>query len=251
MDPTSYAQFENLTYDDFRRLATDPSLSCHEKIGFPDSYRAGKEEAILRDILAKLTPLGRRGQFVLDVGPGCGPLALRLIDYCGERGHSLVLVDSREMLDQLPDRSHLRKYATRFPRCPELLAEYTGRVQAVLVYSVLHYIFAEGNLFDFMDSALALLAPGGALLLGDIPNVSKRKRFFSSDAGAEYHRQFTGRDETPAVAFNRPEPGKFDDAVILALVARCRAAGFDAYVVPQGADLPMANRREDLLVTRP
>jgi hypothetical protein len=251
MNPTSYARFENLTYDDFRRLATDPALSCHEKIGFPDSYRAGKEDVIFRDILGKLPPLGRRGQIVLDVGPGCGPLASGLIDFCGERGHTLVLVDSREMLDQLPDRSHVRKYPARFPQCPELLAEYACRVQAVLVYSVLHYIFVEGNLFDFIDSALGLLAPGGCMLVGDIPNVSKRKRFFSSDAGAAFHRQYTGRDETPPVSFNRPEPGKIDDAVVLALLARCRGAGFDAYVVPQGPDLPMANRREDLLVTRP
>ena len=120
-----------------------------------------------------------------------------------------------------------------------------------LVYSVLHYIFVEGNLFDFLDRSLSLLAPGGALLLGDIPNVSKRKRFFSSQAGIVHHQQFTGRNELPAVTYNQIEPGKIDDAVLLALLARCRSAGFDAYVLPQGPDLPMANRREDVLITRP
>jgi hypothetical protein len=34
-------------------------------------------------------------------------------------------------------------------------------------------------------------------------------------------------------------------------VARCRAAGFDAYIVPQRDGLPMSNRREDIFVTRP
>jgi hypothetical protein len=251
MNPASYARFEDLTYEDFRRLARDDSLSCHEKIGFPDSYRAGKEDTIFRDLLAKLPPLRRRGQIVLDVGPGCGPLAFRLADFCGERGHTLLLVDSREMLDHLPDRGHVRKFPARYPQCPELFAEHAGRVDALLVYSVLHYVFAEGNLFDFLDRSLGLLAPGGAMLLGDLPNVSKRKRFFSSAAGDAFHRQFTGRDEAPPVAFNRPEPGKIDDAVVLALLARCRAAGFDAYVLPQAPDLPMANRREDVLITRP
>jgi hypothetical protein len=38
---------------------------------------------------------------------------------------------------------------------------------------------------------------------------------------------------------------------VFALLGRARAAGFDAYVVPQGAALPLANRREDVLITRP
>ena len=45
--------------------------------------------------------------------------------------------------------------------------------------------------------------------------------------------------------------GEIDDTVICALLTRARASGFDAYVMPQAADLPMANRREDLLFSRP
>jgi hypothetical protein len=251
MNPSDYSQFANLTFEDFRRMAADTSLSCHEKVGFPDSYRAGKEECIFRDILGKLPQLGGERRIVLDIGPGCSGLALGLIDYCGERGHRLLLVDSPEMLAHLPDREHVRKFAALYPSCPELFAEYAGRLHAILVYSVLQYVFAEGNVFDFLDRSLGLLAPGGAMLLGDIPNVSKRKRFFSSAAGAACHRQFTGRDETPTVLFNRIETAKIDDSVVLAVLLRCRGAGYDAYVVPQGPDLPMANRREDLLIIRP
>jgi len=50
-----------LTFDDFRRLATDATLSPYEKIGFPDEYREGYEAAIFADIVAKLAPLDRRG----------------------------------------------------------------------------------------------------------------------------------------------------------------------------------------------
>jgi hypothetical protein len=131
------------------------------------------------------------------------------------------------------------------------LPELAGRVDALLCYSVFHYVFAESNPFDFVDRALSLLAPGGRMLIGDLPNVSRRKRFFSSAAGAAFHREFTGRDEDPTVVFNRTETGKIDDAVVLALLARCRAAGFDAFVLPQAPGLPMANRREDILVCRP
>jgi hypothetical protein len=57
-------------------------------------------------------------------------------------------------------------------------------------------------------------------------------------------------DDDPDVTFNVLEPGQIDDTVIIGLVLRARLAGFDAFVLPQAPDLPMANRREDVLVTR-
>jgi hypothetical protein len=156
------------------------------------------------------------------------------------------------MLAHLPDEPFVRKAPGCFPRdAAAVLTEYAGRVDAILVYSVLQYVFVDLPLFTFVDACLALLAPGGQLLLGDVPNVSKRKRFFASDAGLRCHQDFTGTDEAPAVTFNVPEPAKIDDAVVFSVLARARAAGFDAYVVPQSPELPMANRREDVLIVRP
>ncbi len=251
MPPRADNRFANLTYEDFRKLATDPSLSCYEKIGFPSSYREGKEEAIFHDVSRKLSALGGRQKTILDVGPGCSQLAHMIVRLCEERGHALVLVDSAEMLGHLPDQPFIKKVPGQFPHCQALLSEYEGRVDAAIAYSVAHYPFVESSLFEFVDRALLLLAPGGELLLGDVPNVSKRKRFFSSPAGVEHHQNFVGRAEAPAVAFNQPEPGKIDDAVVLALLLRARLAGYDSYVLPQAADLPMANRREDLLFRKP
>jgi hypothetical protein len=251
MSLADLSRFEHLSFDGFRRLAADPTLSPAEKIGFPDAYRAGKEPAIFADILAKLPGLRRRGATVLDVGPGCSELAFLLIDHCRDHDQTLVQIDSAEMLALLPDPPHVRKFAARFPNCPELFGRYAGRCDAVVAYSLLHYVFEEGNLFDFLDRTMELLAPGGAALVGDVPNVSMRKRFFSSARGAAFHRQFTGRDEDPAVAFNRPEPGRLDDGALVGLMLRCRAAGCDAYLLPQSPELPMANRREDLLVCKP
>lgn len=249
---TDYQRFKDLTFDGFRELARTDGLSCYQQIGFPDSYRRGHEAAIFRDICTKLPHLADTGKIVLDIGPGCSELPRMLIDLCARQTHTLILCDSVEMLGHLPDAPGVRKVAGRYPiDCAPLLAELAGRVDVALCYSVLHYVFAEQPLFDFIDRTLALLAPGGQLLLGDIPNVSKRKRFFRSEAGGRCHREFTGTDELPQVEFNALEPGKIDDGVLLGVLARCRAAGFDAYLVPQAADLPMANRREDLLIHRP
>jgi len=38
---------------------------------------------------------------------------------------------------------------------------------------------------------------------------------------------------------------------VLAVLAHARAAGMHAFVVPQASGLPMANRREDILIGRP
>jgi len=106
-------------------------------------------------------------------------------------------------------------------------------------------------LFKFLDTSLALLAVGGEFLIGDIPNVSKRNRFFSSPTGIKYHQEFMKTADAPKVNFNSIEAGQMDDAVLMSLMSRARSSGFDAYIVPQSSDLPMANRREDILIRKP
>jgi hypothetical protein len=244
-------RFADIGFEDFRRMARDVSLSPIEKVGFPDHYRAGKEEAIFADIRSKVRKLDKQGVRVLDIGPGCSALPHMLITACLATGGWIGLVDSAEMLALLPDGAGIEKFACRFPQCPQLLERCRGQMDVILCYSVLHYIFAEGNVWDFLDQGLQLLAPGGEMLIGDIPNISMRKRFFSSDTGVRFHQSFTGRDEIPQVRFSCPEPGKIDDAVIFALLQRARGQGFDAYVLPQADGLPMANRREDILIRRP
>ena len=246
-----YSRFAKLGFEDFRGLARDPSLSRFQKIGFPDAYREGHEQAIHADILAKLPPLQRAGAVVLDIGPGCSDLPRMIIAHAAALGQQLHLVDSAEMLALLPDAEGVSKTAGFYPECPELLQALAGRVDAVIVYSVLQYIFVDTNLWRFRDATLALLAPGGRILLGDIPNVSMRRRFFSSAAGKAFHRAFTGRDEDPPLSPPGIEAGQIDDAVVFAILQRARAAGFDAFVVPQPGTLPMHNRREDILVIRP
>lgn len=246
-----HERFGDLTFDDFRRMAGDDALSSHERVGFPDAYREGREALILDDIAAKLPSLIERERVIVDIGPGCAGLPVLLREHCAQRDHTLVFVDSAEMLAHHPDGPGLVKVAARFPAAPELLAERRAAVDAVIAYSVVQYAFSDASIFDFVDAALDLLAPGGRLLLGDVPNASMRRRFLASEAGAAHHRVYTGRDEHPDVRFNVLERGQIDDAVVLSLLARARAAGFDAWVVPQPAALPMANRREDVLIARP
>jgi SAM-dependent methyltransferase len=261
--PRDPSFFENLSFEDFQRLALDPGLSVYEKVGFPDAYRAEHEERIYADIQAKVPALTAQGSRILDIGCGCSDLPRWMMRTAQVREQQLFLLDSAEMLGQLPDGSErasstavpaasIVKIAAKFPDCPELLREAEGRLDAIVTYSVLQYVFADGNVFRFVDEALGLLAPGGRLLIGDIPNISMRKRFFGSDSGVAHHRVFTRTaDAVPEVRFNRMEPAHIDDAVVFAILGRARAAGFHGYVLPQSPELPMANRREDILIVRP
>jgi competence protein ComGC len=243
-----------LDYEGFRTLAKDGRLTDQEKIGFPDSYREGFEDAIWADITGKLPMLTQgEGQVVVDIGPGCATLPKRLIALCRDRGHTLVLVDSPEMLALLPDAPGVtRKCEGLFPNnAAEVAAVAGGKADALLCYSVLHYIHLDASSLDFIDATVELMAPGGRALIGDIPNLSKRRRFFATEQGQAFHRAFTGSAEAYDVSQDAPAPGKIDDAILAGLIARAQSRGCDAYLLPQGAGLPMANRRDDLLLVRP
>ncbi len=238
-------------YEEFRRRALDSGLSPNQRAGFPDSYRAGRSDSILRDITSKLPAMQSASSRILDIGCGCSELTHAVMASATKYRQHLTLIDSPEMLDQLPDLAGIEKLTGVFPDCVVTRADDLGSYHAILAYSVAQYVFVEGNLFAFVDVALQLLAEGGALLIGDIPNVSMRNRFLGSPAGSRYHNaHFPDRPE-PDVTFNKHQPGMIDDGVVLGLVARARAAGFQAFIMPQAPELAMSNRREDLLIRRP
>lgn len=248
---SSRIDFSNLTFERFRELAKAEQLSHHEKVGFPNEYREGKEAAIFSDVRTKLPALEEEGRTILEIGPGCSELPVMLAELSAVKNHHLHFVDSEEMLQLLPDGGHIKKWPACYPAVPGMFEQLTGKVDVIIAYSVIQYVFAEGNLWDFLDRSLSLLAEGGCMLLGDVPNTTMRKRFFSSAAGIKCHKDFTGRDELPQVHFNNLELGQIDDSVVLAILARARAQGSHAWVVPQADILPMANRREDILIKKP
>ncbi len=247
-----FERFANLDYEAYRRMAGDGTLSRHERSGFPDALREDAEGAIFADIESKLPALGsREGISVVDIGCGANPLTDLIIERCRARGHTLTLVDSPEVLAHHRGVPGLHLVPGRFPDTSSLMLDAIGSCDVVLGYSVLQVAFLDGSVHGFADAALTLLAPGGRLLLGDLPNASMRRRFLHSDAGHSFHRTYTGRDDDPTVRWPLLPSGEIDDGVLSGLVARARDGGFHAWLVPQGAELPMANRREDLLCERP
>ena len=246
--------YDGYNYQRFKELAQDNTISMYAKIGSPDSYREHCEDKIFEDILSKLPLLRERERElkVLDIGPGCTNLQKHISNFCFKHKHKLFLSDSQEMLDLIDDRENEVKIAGLFPdETFAKIKEKTGGVDIIICYSVLHYIFVDSNVWYFLDCIMELLNDGGQILIGDIPNVSKRKRFFASNNGIKFHQKFMQTNELPKVEFNCIEKGKIDDSLLHSIVLKCQASGFDAYIVPQAKDLPFANRRDDIIIRKP
>jgi SAM-dependent methyltransferase len=252
----SKEHYQSLTYDSMRRLAQDKTIADSERVGFPPAYRQGKEELLFEDIVSKLTNLRLSEQVFVEVGCGFSKLTEYYIDRLTGKGTKMVFSDSEEMLALFPPGELLELIPGPFPANWSAMAHLEGEASAVLCYSVAQMVYEHGDIFDFLDHLGRLLAEGGQLLIGDIPNASKRARFFKSERGRRFHRDYVGGDDPPGEGpevpseFLNPPPGSIDDSFLLSVVERFRSSGFEAYILPQPEELPFSNRREDILVIK-
>lgn len=238
---------KELTFEDFQKLAIEKNLSLPEKIGFPRSYREGYYDAILQDIFTKLPFNTETKKVILDIGCGCDVLTHQIINVCKKQKHTLLLNDSKEMLDNLPKNKYPKLIPGKFPLEHPTLKKYKGKIDYILCYSVIFYVFANDNIYQFIHEAIDLLKHDGRMLIGDIPNFDKRNRFLNSAEGKAFLKnQKKIKGSTAHENLNQ----KMDDTVIFSLMMRLRKFGCETYLLPQNPDLPMANRREDILIVK-
>lgn len=233
-------------FDDFKNRAKDNKLSPSEKVGFPESYRKGKELLILEDIINK-TNLSTN-QRVLDIGCGCSDLTDLLKRYCEENEINLFLNDSHEMLSQL-NFSSSKKIKLIPGKFPDILDNkpFEKNFDVILIYSVIQYVFNDGNMYSFIHNCLSILNKGGVILIGDIPNISSRDRFIKSDEGKKFLKS---KQEDTNVKIIHQNHERIDDSIVLSLMQRFRNFDCETYLLPQPDDLPFGNRREDIIIKK-
>ena len=239
-----------LSFEDFAKLAKNDSLESFEKVGFGSVHRAEKEKFIFSDIKTKILD-ERNIETIVDIGCGCSRPVLDLIDFCKierERVKELVLVDSKEMLDNIEDEIFLKKYTVKFPD-KDFVKNYKNKVDVIIIYSVLHHIYFHQNFIKFLDNAISLLKEGGRLLIGDIPNISKKKRFLNSQFGREFHKSFSGEYPENVKCIDFQEKVIQDDLIFM-ILQRYRLMGFETYLLPQTKKLPLCYTREDILIRK-
>lgn len=231
----------------YKELAKS-SASDTEKVG-RFAQQQDSERYVFPDLLTKLPNLSHSHSRVIDIGCGCSEPVRNLIANGVSLQQNMVLIDSDEMLDRVEDAAGVIKCPLRFPDA-DFCSEYAGWADVVITYSVFHYVFGNDDFVRFVDEAVRLLAPGGALLVGDLANATKKKRFLATEAGARFHQQWSGCNQPPQVNWNTFEPGILDDQVVMFLMQRYRTMGFETYLYPQHPLAPFAHTREDLVVWR-
>ena len=159
----------------------------------------------------------------------------------------------REMIQEIPKHTYF--WEGIFPTVASM-TDFPKQVDLILVYSVLHYTDQPEI---FVDAAVSLLAEGGKLLLGDLPNVHKKGRFLSSRAGSKFEAAYRGVAQEQVPVYENQfdyfekchnQNKKINDDLIQSLVKRYRNRGYDVYVLPQKEGLPFSRSREDVLICR-
>ena len=154
----------NFSFEKFKELAKNKNISKFNKVGFPDKYRDGQEELILKDLISKVNILSKEYQKDLEIGPGCSNLANNIINYLLQNKSELTLIDSKEMLDNLPDNNGIKKEFGMFPnQFHSFIRERKEYFNAIIAYSVIQYIFKETDFWEFLVSSISMLKKGGIL----------------------------------------------------------------------------------------
>lgn len=236
------------TFEDFKKRALDKNLSKWEKIGFPDIYRVGEiEDQIFLDISTKIDI--KKCHKILDIGCGCSDLVVKLIDYSKINHVELYLNDSHEMLENIKkecNSTHINLLPGMFPNEVNFSKDSTNTFDAIIVYSVIQYVFNYQSIYQFIHECIKLLKPGGKLLIGDIPNFNCKERFLKSTDSSE----FKNNKASISVNIEHENMDRLDDSVIMSILLRFRNFGCETYVLPQPKSLPFANRREDILIIK-
>lgn len=208
---------------------------------------AAAEKRILADVMAKLRL--EANDDLLEIGCGPGGLLLPLSFFV----RSATGVDHPNAIAAF--RSRLGTGGPKLIEGNFLDVAIPGAFSKILIYSVVHYLSDERELLRFVDKAVGLLKPGGLLLLGDVPNADKKKRFLRTRKGREVMKAW----EKVAASFRgipgpamRPDPDliAIDDRILLSLMTRLRRQGHEAFLLEQPEGLAMCYSREDVLVRR-
>ncbi len=234
------------SFENFARVASRPNRD-HTEVAGRYAFQAAAERRILRDVLNKLDL--DADDALLEIGCGPGNLLIPLAHFV----RRAVGIDTAPCLQRLRDRVPLSRQIECAPGNFMEIDLAGQSFDKILIYSVLHYLSSEQEVLDFVDRALALCAPGGRLLLGDLPNRDRKARFAASSAGQTVAREWQAQvSQAGGHAFDDlPTDSRLvaiDDKLVLALMARARAAGHESYLLAQPPDLPFGGSREDILI---
>lgn len=221
------------------------------------SIQKNAEKNIVLDVIKKLDL--KCDDDLLDIGCNTGNITIPL---------SFVV----NKIFAIDHENCLKRFSSRLPLVENIVftpgnfldINLSEKVDKILVYSVLHYLESDQEILKFIQKALSNLKPGGSMLLGDIPNESKRERFEKTESGKlhveklcqkiEENKTKTATSSIGDYLKNAPKDSKyakFDDHLIILIVDYARKQGFNCEILDQHPNMPFFYEREDILITSP
>lgn len=237
------------TFKNYAALARSQVSST--EAGGRYNIQADAEKLVIRDVVEKLRP--EPSSRLLEIGCGPGLLLIPLTLMC----QASTGIDHPEVVKKLHSRFSDPKFSTVPGNFLDLDIE--GEFDRILIYSVLNCLGNRDEAVEFVDKAVGLLAPGGLLLIGDVPNKDLKDRFLKSPAGQTFQAEwektsadYMRRYKETVVPLLEPDTefAIFTDQLVLELLQRYRSAGYHSYVLPQSPELPFGNTREDILIVK-
>lgn len=213
------------------------------------------EPLIVRDIINKLAL--NKDDCVLDIGCGSGMITFAIANIV----RKVYGIDTpsavKKLCGAIGGDSNCEFFSGDY-----LENEFTHvgeeKITKILAYSVIHYLRSYNEAIQFVDKALQLLSRDGKILIGDLPNVSKKKRFLNTEYGQKFDAAFKENyQERKQEESERDEFWKdsaptvmIDDEFIYRLMKYYRDLGHEVYLLPQEYYLPFGYTREDLLIVK-
>jgi cyclopropane fatty-acyl-phospholipid synthase-like methyltransferase len=236
-----------ITFENYSHIASLPDVNNTEAAGRL-VFQQEAERKILPDILVKLDL--KATDTLLEIGCGPGNLLVPLSGFCAKAAG----IDNQGAITRLKNRFAKDAQISCIPGNFLDMNLPATHFDKILIYSVLHYLSNRDEAINFIERALSILRPGGRMLLGDVPNISKKSRFVNSKTGQKVAKNWVEQMKE-AGGYHPLEKIEsdsqlitFDDALVLDLMAFIRGKGFETFLLPQPIDLPFGGTREDILV---
>ncbi|HCR52245.1 TPA: hypothetical protein DIV48_01185 [Candidatus Kaiserbacteria bacterium] len=211
------------------------------------NMQAEAESFIPEDIVQKLSLTS--GQSLLEIGCGPATILKELAPYV----FRTVGIDHTDVIAVAKEQCKSTGIVFIAGAFPETRLNET--FDRILMYSVIQYQANLAGAFRFVDAALALLNPMGKLLIGDIPNADRTRRFRESEEGKKFEMEWAARKgielatyEDPFTLFADAVTLGFDDARIDEFISHYRKRGYQVSTLPQSHKLPYGYTREDMLI---
>jgi 2-polyprenyl-3-methyl-5-hydroxy-6-metoxy-1,4-benzoquinol methylase len=244
---------------DSNKFYANNAANSNDKTTIAGRYSSdsGKEADIANFILSTLR-FTQHNSF-LDIGCGYGYVTDALLTQGKKNSINTTLIDIPEVLDKIKREqlfaSNTQFIEGNFPN--NLQHPLSEKFDHILIYSVLHCV---NNPELMIEKAVKLLTAGGRLLIGDIPNITKKGRFLASNAGRSFDANYKNipLEDTPLYEnsddFIEKNKEKLNtmltDEFASKIFNKYRRLGYNVYLIEQPNSLPFSKSREDILIVR-